>query len=86
MGDSRKTFIRLFLIFVIICTLVYAVSAQENGTKDSIQQEAGISTTQNETISDLSQNTDDDSIIGVQSNFDRSLDILNIVATLLGVL
>ena len=86
MDDSRKTLIRLFLIIFIICTLVYAVSAQENGTKDSIKQEAGITTTLNETISVLSQNTDGDSTIEVQSSFDRSLDILNIVATLLGVL
>ena len=86
MGDLRNTSIKLFLIVFIFCTLVYAVSAQENETKDSIQQEAGITTTLNETISDLSQNTDGDSTIEVQSNFDKSLDIFNVVATLLGVL
>lgn len=86
MDYSRKTLIRLFLIIFIICTLAYVVSAQENETIDSVQQEFEISTTRNETISELSQNTNDDSIIGVQSDLDRSLDILNIVATLLGVL
>ena len=86
MGDLRNTSIKLFLIVFIFCTLVYAVSAQENGTKNSIQQEDGISITLNETISDLSQNTDGDSTIEIQSNFDRSLDIFNIVATLLGVM
>jgi tetratricopeptide (TPR) repeat protein len=86
MGDSRNILIKLFLIVFIFCTLIYAVSAQENETKDSIQQEAGITTTLNETISDLSQNTDGDSTIEVQSNFDKSLDIFNVVATLLGVL
>ena len=86
MGDSRNILIKLFLIVFIFCTLIYAVSAQENETKDSIQQEAGITTTLNETISDLSQNTDGDSTIEIQSNFDKSLDIFNVVATLLGVL
>ena len=86
MDDLRNTLIKLFLIVFIFCTLVYAVSAQKNGTKDSIQQEAGISTTRNDNISELSQNIDGDSVIGVQSDLDRSLDILNVVATLLGVL
>lgn len=86
MNNSRNTLIKSFLIIFIICTLVYAVSAQENETNDSIKQEVRITTTLNETISDLSQNTNDDSTMGVQSDLDRSLDILNVVATLLGVL
>ena len=86
MDGSRKTLIRFFLIIFIIGTLVYTVSAQENGSIDSIKQENGISTTRNETISVLSQNTDGNSVIEIQSDLDRSLDILNLVATLLGVL
>ena len=84
MNYSSKTLIKFLSFFIIIITLVYNVSAQENETNVSIKQVVGITTAQNETFS--SQSNDEDNIIMAQRNLDRSLTILNTVASLLGVL
>lgn len=86
MDNSRKTFIRLFLLIYIICGLVYTVFALENETINSPQQGFEITTIQDSNFSELSQKNDADNIIEAQRNLDRSLDILNTVASLLGVL
>jgi len=85
MDNLRITLIRFFIIILIIHTLANTVLAQENETIASPQQGIGI-TTANTSFSELSQNNGEDIIIESQRNLDRSLNILNIVASLLGVL
>jgi len=85
MDNLRITLIRFFIIILIIHTLSNTVLAQENETIASHQQGIGI-TTANTSFSELSQNDDKDIIIESQRNLDRSLNILNTVASLMGVL
>jgi tetratricopeptide (TPR) repeat protein len=78
MSNARKALIGLFLL-IVISTSIHSVLAQENKT----------STTQNATFAEASPKsevTQEDILIEAQRNFDRSLSILNIVATSMGVL
>jgi tetratricopeptide (TPR) repeat protein len=78
MSNARKALIGLFLLIVISAS-VHSVLAQENKTN----------TTQNATFSEVTQKsevTQEDIIMEAQRNLDRSLSILNIVATSMGVL
>ncbi len=88
---NAKKIIGLFLLtlIVIVSTLVYTVSAQKNETKDILQQENKTTTAQNVTVSEGTQKsevTKEDIIIEAQRSLDRSLSILNIVATSMGAL
>jgi tetratricopeptide (TPR) repeat protein len=86
MDNSKKKIIRQILIIFVIYTLAITALAQENETRAAPQQGVEVIDNKNTTFLELSQNYDEDVITGAQRNFDRSLDILNIVASLLGVL
>ncbi len=76
------------LIF-IICILAQTVLAQENGTQNISPLQGITATPQNTTFSESPQKssvTQEDILIEAQRNFDRSLNILNMVATLMDVL
>jgi tetratricopeptide (TPR) repeat protein len=88
MSYAKKTTITVFLIIFINIILFHTVLAIENITKE-IPQHDDIITYQNTTFSESTQNSSVENgniIIETQRSFDRSLDILNIVATLIGVL
>ena len=86
MDNSKKKFIRQILIIFIIYTLAITALAQENETRAAPQQGVEVIANKNTTFLEASQNYDEDVITEAQRNFDRSLDILNIVVSLLGVL
>jgi len=74
------------LIIFIIYTLAITALAQENETRAAPQQGVEVIANKNTTFLESSQNYDEDVITEAQRNIDRSLDILNIVVSLLGVL
>jgi tetratricopeptide (TPR) repeat protein len=88
MANVRITIIAIFLLIFISTALVHTVSAQENITKEILRQEDKIVTSQNATFQEFSQSSEveKENIIEAQRSFDRSLDILNVVATSIGVL
>jgi tetratricopeptide (TPR) repeat protein len=88
MANVRITILAIFLLIFIITASVHTVSAQENITKETLRQEDKIVTAQNATFQEFSQSSEveKENIIEAQRSFDRSLDILNVVATLIGVL
>ena len=88
MANVRITILAIFLLIFIITASVHTISAQEKITKEILQQEDKIVTSQNATFQELSQNSEveKENMIEAQRSFDRSLDILNVVATLIGVL
>lgn len=86
MNSTRKT-LEIFLLIVIIYNLVHIASPQENGTKEILQKESETIKTQNVNFLESSQSgVEKEDIILDQKNIDRTLNILNIVATLMGVL
>jgi tetratricopeptide (TPR) repeat protein len=88
MANVRIAIIAVFLLIFISTALVHTVSAQENITKETPRQEDKIVTSQNATFQEFSQSSEveKENIIEAQRSFDRSLDILNVVTTLMGVL
>lgn len=80
----------MILLFLLIafCVLAQAVSSQGNDTKEIVQQKENKTTPQNTTFSEFPQKSyvETEELIEAQRSFDRSLSILNIVATLMGVL
>lgn len=89
MNNARKALIGIFLSIIIVSTLVHTVLAQKNETIDILQQENKTTTAQNATFSEVTQKsevTKEDIIIESQRSLDRSLSILNIVATSMGAL
>lgn len=89
MNNAKKALIGLFLVIAIVSTLVHTVLAQKNETIDILQQENKTTAAQNATFSEVTQKsevTKEDIIIEAQRSLDRSLSILNIVATAMGAL
>ena len=88
MANVRITIIAIFLLIFISTALVHTVSAQENVTKEILQQEDKIITSLNDTFQEFSQSSEveKENMIEAQRSFDRSLYILNVVTTLMGVL
>ena len=86
MDNSKKRFIRQILIIFIIYTLAITALAQENETRAAPQEGVEVIANKNATFFVSSQNYTEDILIEAQRNFDRSLDILNIVVSSLGVL
>ena len=88
MANVRITILAIFLLIFIITASVHTVSAQENITKEILRQEDKIVTSQNATFQEFSQSSEveKENIIEAQRSFDRSLDILNVVAISIGVL
>ena len=89
MNNVKRVIFILFLSLFIVSNLINTVSAQENETDEIIPEEIEIEHLQNATVSEIvlkSEATNKDIIIEAQRSLDRSLSILNIVATMIGVL
>jgi tetratricopeptide (TPR) repeat protein len=88
MSYVKKTTIAIFLLIFINIFLFHTVLAIENITKEILQHD-DIIASQNTTFSESTQNSsveNENIIIEAQRSFDKSLDILNIVVALIGVL
>ncbi len=89
MNNTKKSLIGFVSLIFIICILAQTVLAQENWTQNISLLQGITATPQNTTFSESPQKssvTQEDILIEAQRNFDRSLNILNMVATLMGVL
>ncbi|MGQ9534920.1 MAG: hypothetical protein ACUVTF_06785, partial [bacterium] len=84
MNKLRKNLMRLFLI-VAIPILTNIVWAQQNEIKDTLQQKSKVITSQT-SIPSGSNIRMEDIVREAQRSLDRSINILNVVATLIGVL
>ncbi|MDL1976068.1 MAG: hypothetical protein LWX55_15110 [Deltaproteobacteria bacterium] len=88
MSYVKKTTIAIFLLIFINIFLFHTVLGIENITKEILQHD-DIIASQNTTFSESTQNSsveNENIIIETQRSFDKSLDILNIVVALIGVL
>lgn len=87
MNNIRKKLIGLILLIIIISILVYVSSAQGNETNITLQEKNEIAKkSQNVVFNESLQKSDVDITVQANRNIDRSLNILNIVATLISVL
>ena len=88
MSYVKKTTIAIFLLIFINIFLFHTVLGIENITKEILQHD-DIIASQDTTFSESTQNSsveNENIIIEAQRSYDRSLDILNIVVALIGVL
>lgn len=88
MNNVKKKLFILVISLFIIDIIIHTVFAQENNTIE-ISNETAMMHLQNLTFSENPQKSDisnEEIIIEANRNFDRSLSILNLVATLIGVL
>ncbi len=89
MNNTKKSLIGFVSLIFIISILSQTVLAQENETQNISPLQGITATPQNTTISEPLQKsgiTQEDILIESQRNLDRSLSILNMVVTLIGVL
>jgi hypothetical protein len=89
MNNTKKSLIGLVSLIFVISILAQTGFAQENETQNISPLQGITATPQNTTISEPLQKsgiTQEDILIESQRNLDRSLSILNMVATLIGVL
>lgn len=86
MGDIEKKLMILLFFIIISLALIHTVSAEDNVRKEIIINTSEISNISNITILEFSKKSDIDAVIEGQRSIDKSLSILNIVATLMGVL
>ncbi|MCH7764620.1 MAG: tetratricopeptide repeat protein [Candidatus Marinimicrobia bacterium] len=83
MGKEKKLLVKIFLIFIISGQLTSIIEAQEK--KDTIPQKSDITISQSPAPT-KSIETREDILHKTQEGIDRSISILNIVATSMGVL
>jgi hypothetical protein len=89
MNNTKKSLIGLVSLIFIISILAQTILAQENETQNISPLQGITAIPQNTTFSESPQKsgiTQEDILIESQRNLDRSLSILNMVATLIGVL
>jgi tetratricopeptide (TPR) repeat protein len=88
MSYVKKTTIAIFLLIFINIFLFHTVLGIENITTEILQHD-DIIASQNTTFSESTQNSsveNENILIEAQRSFDRSLDILNLVVALIGIL
>lgn len=89
MNNTKKSLIGLVSLIFIISISAQIVLAQENETQKISPLQGITATPQNTTFSESPQKSDvtqENLLIESQRNLDRSLSILNMVVTLIGVL